>query len=213
MLLDPELAATAPRSAAALAGLDAISHAVESFVTAKRNPISTLYAREAWRLLARAFTRFVAKEADLAGEKIDLATRDAEHANWSDLLLGAHLAGAAIEASMLGAAHATANPLTAAYGLAHGLAVSLMLPSVVRWNAATVDALYRELDAAGAAGLASRVEALRDAAGIESGLAAHGVERERLPELARLATREWTGTYNPRPLTERDFLELYEAAW
>ena len=213
VLLDPELAATAPPLAAALAGLDAISHAVESFVTAKRNPVSALYAREAWRLLARAFTRFAANEADLAVGEIDLAAREAELANWSDLLLGAHLAGAAIEASMLGAAHATANPLTAAYGLAHGLAVSLMLPSVVRWNAVAVGALYRELDEAGAAGLASRIEGLRDAVGVESGLATHGVARERLPELAHLATREWTGTYNPRPLTERDFLELYEAAW
>lgn len=206
VLLDPELAATAPRRAAALAGLDAVAHAVESFVTAKRTPVSALYAREAWRLLAPAIGRFASAE-------IGVDTGAAELATWSDLLLGAHLAGAAIEASMLGAAHAAANPLTAAYGLAHGLAVSLMLPPVVRWNAAAVDSLYRELDDAGAAGLASRLEALRRAAGIESGLDAHGVERQRLPELARLATREWTGTFNPRPLAERDFLELYEAAW
>ncbi len=44
---------------------------------------------------------------------------------------------------------------------------------------------------------------MRLAAGFPGGLAEHGVERERLPELARLATREWTGTFNPRPLTER----------
>ena len=199
VLLDPELVATAPRHAAVLAGLDAVAHAVESFVTAKRTPVSALYAREAWRLLAPAFTRLAAEGAGLA--------------TWDDLLLGAHLAGAAIEASMLGAAHAAANPLTAAFGLAHGLAVSLMLPTVVRFNGAAVDRLYRELDGGGAPALAARLEDLQLAAGVDGGLGAHGVERARLPELAHLATREWTGTFNPRPVGERDFLELYEAAW
>ena len=199
VLLDPELVATAPRRVAALAGLDAVAHVVESFVTARRNPVSALYAREAWRLIEPAFARFAAGEADL-----DV---------WSDLLLGAHLAGAAIEASMLGAAHAAANPLTAAYGLAHGLAVSLMLPSVVRFNGPEVDDLYRELCGGSAADLASRLHDLRLAVGIPGGLAGHGVERGRLPELARLATREWTGAFNPRAVAERDFLELYEAAW
>ena len=199
VLLDAELAATAPRGAAALAGLDAIAHAVESFVTRKRNATSAAHGREAWRLLEPAFVRF-------ADERADLDT-------WSDLLLGAHLAGAAIEASMLGAAHAAANPLTAAFGLAHGLAVSAMLPWVVRFNAAEVDGLYRELCGESAEALAEKLVALREAAGFSGGLAAHGVERARLPELARLATREWTGTFNPRPLAEADFLGLYEAAW
>ena len=199
VLLDPELAATAPRGAATLAGLDAIAHAVESFVTTKRNPISSLYAREGWRLLAPSFSRFACGESGLD--------------TWSDLILGAHLAGAAIEASMLGAAHAAANPLTAAFGLPHGLAVSLMLPSVVRFNAAEVDALYRELCGESAEALAEKLVGLRHGAGLSGGLADHGVERGRLLELARLATREWTGTFNPRPLAERDFLGLYEAAW
>jgi len=199
VLLDPQIAATAPRGTAALAGLDAIAHAVESFVTRKRNPVSSLYAREGWRLLVPAFTRFAAGEADLD--------------TWSELLLGAHFAGAAIEASMLGAAHAAANPLTAAYGCPHGLAVSLMLPWVVRFNGAEVDGLYRDLCGEGADELAVRLVALRQAVGLSGGLAAYGIERERLPELARLAAREWTGTFNPRPLEARDFLELYAAAW
>jgi alcohol dehydrogenase len=199
VLLDPELAATAPRRIAALAGLDAIAHVVESYVSARRSPISALYAREAWRLLDPAFARFAAGTADLD--------------TWSDLLLGAHLAGAAIESSMLGAAHAAANPLTAAYGIAHGLAVSLMLPSVVRFNAPEAGELYSELCGGSAEDLASRLRGLRLALGLPGGLAEQGVERARLPELARLATREWTGAFNPRPLAERDFLELYEASW
>ena len=199
VLLDPELAATAPRRVATLAGLDAIAHVVESYVSARRTPISALYAREAWRLIDPAFARFAAGTADLD--------------TWSDLLLGAHLAGAAIEASMLGAAHAAANPLTAAYGIAHGLAVSLMLPSVVRFNAPEAGELYSELSGGSAEELASRLRGLRLDLGLPGGLAEQGVERARLAELARLATREWTGAFNPRPLAERDFLELYEASW
>lgn len=199
VLLDPELASTAPRRPAALAMLDAISHAVESFVTTKRNPISALYSREAWRRLVPAYERFSADEADSTV--------------WSDLLLGAHLAGAAIEVSMLGAAHAAANPLTAAYGLPHGLAVSLMLPRVVRLNSHAVGDLYRELSGESAESLAARLVAMRLAAGLPRRLSDCEIERARLPELARLAAREWTGTFNPIPVGERDFLEMYEAAW
>ncbi len=54
------------------------------------------------------------------------------------MLLGAHQAGIAIEQSMLGATHACANPLTARYGTTHGVAIAVMLPHVVRWNADVV---------------------------------------------------------------------------
>ena len=61
------------------------------------------------------------------------------------MLLGAHYAGLGIENAMLGAAHALANPLTAHYGIAHGLAVGMVLPHVVRYNATVVPDLYAEL--------------------------------------------------------------------
>src|SRR5947208_4575001 len=59
--------------------------------------------------------------------------------------LGANFAGTAIENSMLGACHACANPLTAHYGLTHGLAIGILLPHVIRFNAPAVDPLYRDL--------------------------------------------------------------------
>ena len=61
------------------------------------------------------------------------------------MLLGAHYAGVAIEQSMLGATHACANPLTARYGTTHGVAIAVMLPHVVRWNAEVVGDRYAEL--------------------------------------------------------------------
>jgi len=198
VILDPELTATAPRDVAGRAGIDAISHAVESYVCLRRTPDSARWALDAFRRLEAAF-------------EVSLEPGAPEPIR-GQMLLGAHLAGVAIEASMLGAAHAAANPLTARHRIAHGEAVGLMLPAVVRFNAPVAETWYRELAAGGAESLARRVEALRDAAGLGNRLRALGVEKGSLDELAKLATAEWTGGFNPRPVSEEDFLGLYEAA-
>ena len=130
-LLDPELTVTQPRDVTAMAGYDAISHAVESYVTTRRSEASDLFARDAWRWLSGNFAR-VLEAPD------DLLARGA-------MLWGAHAAGIAIEQSMLGATHACANPLTARYGTTHGIAIAVMLPHVVRWNAEHVGDRYAEL--------------------------------------------------------------------
>jgi alcohol dehydrogenase len=194
-LLDPEVVATAPAPVAAAAGLDAMSHALESWVSLRRSPVSSLYAREAWRLLSDHLARYLADPGDR------------RHA--AAALLAAHLAGAAIEQSMLGAAHAAANPLSARHGVVHGAAVALTLPAVVRWNAAAVGPLYEDLDPEGAEALARRVEALRLAVGLPGSLEEVGVPPAAIPELARLACEEWTGTFNPRAMSDRDFEEIY----
>jgi alcohol dehydrogenase class IV len=97
-ILDPALTVSQPRAVTAIAGYDALSHAVESYVTLKATPISELFAREAWRLLSSHYERVLQAPDD----------RPARGA----MLLGAHYAGVAIEQSMLGATHACANPLT-----------------------------------------------------------------------------------------------------
>ncbi|MGH9630148.1 MAG: iron-containing alcohol dehydrogenase, partial [Bryobacteraceae bacterium] len=104
--LDPELTVSQPFDVRATAGIDAVSHAVESFVTLKRNPISECFSREAWRLLEANLERMLQRPDDV----------DA----LSAMQLGAHYAGLAIENSMLGATHACANPLTRNYGMTHG---------------------------------------------------------------------------------------------
>src|SRR5204863_7816524 len=121
--------------------------AVESYVRARRSDISDLFAPDAWRLLDGHYERVLAVPDD----------RIARGA----MLLGAHEAGVAIEQSMLGAAHACANPLTARYGTTHGVAIAVMLPHVVRWNADHVSGRYDQLVAGGAARLAARLEELR----------------------------------------------------
>ena len=115
-LLDPALTTTAPRHVTAMAGVDAVAHAVETAVTTRRTPMSDLFAHRAWQLLNGAFERVLLHPSDLEAR--------------AAMQLGAHFAGLAIEQSMLGAAHACANPLTARYDIAHGLALAILLPHV-----------------------------------------------------------------------------------
>jgi alcohol dehydrogenase class IV len=206
-VLDPELTRTQPRAVAAVAGYDAISHAVESFVTLRRNEISDLFARDAWRRLERNFERVLEKPDDAKAR--------------GAMLVGAHQAGIAIEQSMLGAAHACANPLTARYGTTHGVAIAVMLPHVVRWNAQAVGDRYAELlrasggetmdDAGGA--LAARLDALARAAGLPRSLRELGASRDAIGDLAADAATQWTGTCNPRPFDAAGAAELYERAF
>ena len=206
-LLDPELSLTQPRGVTAAAGYDALSHAVESAVTTAGNPLSRLYSREAFRLL----------EANL--ERVQDAPRDLEAR--AAMLWGAHLAGVAIEASMLGATHACANPLSARYGTAHGVAIGLMLPHVVRWNARDAAPGYtRLLEAAGrdpgpdpGGRLAERLMALATFSGMPRGLRDAGVPEADLPALAEIAATQWTGRFNPRPFDREGALELYREAY
>jgi alcohol dehydrogenase len=199
VILDPLLVKTAPHHVMAVTALDAISHAVESFVSTVRNPFSTLFAREAWRLLSTHLE-------DVLGDNDDVEAL-------IQMQLGAYLAGLAIENSMLGAAHACANPLTARYGLTHGIAVGLLLPHIVVFNATTVEPLYEELLDGGSERLAMRLREFLEISGIEPRLRDYGIPVAGLPGLASLATDEWTGKFNPRAVDEAAFLELYELAF
>jgi alcohol dehydrogenase len=207
-LLDPELTLTQPSRVTALTGFDALAHAVETAVTKVRTPLSLTFSREAWRHLAPNFLEVIRHPDNLAAR--------------GEMQLGACLAGLAIENSMLGAGHALANPLTAEYGIAHGEAVALMLPHVVRRNANAVNGAYGDLwdatnlSANGSHGGGAIADFLAEsaiAAGLASRLRDRDVDRNRLEQLAVDATKQWTGTFNPVPLKQTDFLALYEAAY
>ena len=196
VILDPVLTTTTPKGVTAATGIDAISHAVESYVSTRRNPISQMFAKEAWWLLEKSFEIVVSDPENIEAR--------------SQTLLGAHLAGAAIENSMLGAAHACANPLTARYNITHGVAVGLMLPSVIRFNSQAMETLYKELYPSA---LHERVAELRAAAGLPERLRDFEIQSKDLPQLAEAAATEWTGTFNPRQVSKAKLLELYEATY
>jgi alcohol dehydrogenase len=207
-ILDPEVTISQPPRVTALTGIDALSHALESYVTTRRTPLAQMFAREAWRLLEANLGKVLATPADLEAR--------------GAMQLGAFLAGTAIENSMLGACHACANPLTAHYGLTHGLAIAILLPHVIRFNSPVVGELYSELtDEAGllngdaqvaAQALAQRVTDFVRGAALPTTLTECGVSPGILPVLAEEANQQWTARFNPRPVNEADLLALYEAA-
>jgi alcohol dehydrogenase len=211
-LLDPALTLSQPARVTACSGIDALAHALETLVTKSRTPLSLIFSREAFRLAIGGLPRVLASPADV------------EARGW--MLLGAAWAGTAIENSMLGAAHALANPLTAHFGVTHGLAVGMMLPHVVRFNArepvvaraytevacAAQLALPSEAPEAAAEHLAKRLESLLELAGLPRTLEHCGTKPDDIPRLAEEAARQWTAQFNPRPVTTSDFQQLYTAA-
>ena len=208
-ILDVRLTLTQPPRVTALTGIDALSHAVESHVSRAATPASRLFSREAFRLLAAGLPRVFSDPGDVAAREA--------------VQLGASWAGMAIENSMLGAAHALANPLTAVHDIVHGQAVAMMLPHVVRFNAAGDERPYADLVAAlpGAAGdvrrpagerLADWLEGVVVAGGLAPSLSAAGIAMPDLGFLAAAAASQWTAGFNPRPVAVEDLTKLYEEA-
>ena len=197
-LLDPTLTLTQPESVTVLTGIDAISHAVETAVTKNRSAVSFECSKEAFALLESSFER-VLEDPD------DLEARTA-------MQLGAAYAGVAIEKSMLGAAHACANPLTAKYGTAHGQAVGVMLPHVVAANSEDTKSAEAYADLYDG-DLEKRLTEILEASGLEARLRDLGVEEHDIPALAEEAVKQWTGTFNPVKADKTFLSALYRAAW
>jgi alcohol dehydrogenase len=229
-ILDPVLTASQPPNVTAATGYDALSHAVESYVTTRRTPLSEMLSREAWRLLAANYDRVLETPADLEAR--------------GRMQLGAFFAGLAIEQSMLGATHACANPLTKHYGITHAHAIAMLLPHVVRWNDSVAGSRYDELlrdqdhlvgrpftprdvrdalslqkgtvaaDASQpGARLADLLARMAEAGGLPSRLSTVGVPAAILPVLAKEAAEQWTGSFNPRAFGESAALEIYRCAY
>jgi alcohol dehydrogenase len=212
-ILDPALTLSQPLRVAACAGIDAVAHAVETAVTKPRTPLSLMYSHAAFKLCLTSLPEIFVNPNDLESR--------------GRMQLGAAFAGVAIENSMLGAAHAAANPLTAHCGIVHGQAVGMMLPHVIRFNGADAAARRAYAELAVATGIASagdsdehalkiliaRLEVLLDLAHIPRRLGDCGVERGHIPALAGEAARQWTAGFNPRPVAAEDFVKLYEAAF
>ena len=207
-LLDPQLTVSQPATVTATAGFDAISHAVETTATTRRNPASEVFSLEAWRLLEAHYERVIHRPDDIEAR--------------GAMQLGAYWAGLAIENSMLGAAHACANPLTANYDIEHGVAIGLMLPHVVRWNGPAATERYHQLVSQSSTpldgtdpveALARRLEELLAIGGLPRGLKAAGVPEADLERLADEAATQWTGQFNPRPFSASGALTIYRQAY
>ena len=195
--LDPLLTTTQPFKITAQTGIDAISHSIESLVTKTKTDVSEQYSRLSFQLINRSFKNVI---------------KDPENINArSDMLLGAAYAGTAIECSMLGAAHAAANPMTAKFSIPHGVAVGIMLPHIIKYNsldnevADVYDSLIGQC-------LSERVVELLNIAKIKVRLSEYGITNNDLLSLSEAAATQWTGNFNPRRVSVDDFLELYKSA-
>ena len=211
-LLDPALTISQPAQVTSRTGVDAIAHAIETAVTKKRNPLSMMYSREAFRLMAANFPTVLKNPLDLEAR--------------GKMLLGAAFAGTAIENSMLGAAHSAANPLTAHFGIIHGQAVGIMLPHVIRFNGEEPEVQQIYADLAKLAGISTAPEtqarwlaliewlfSILKQAAIPWSLAECEIDPAKIPDLAAEASAQWTANFNPRPVTKADFVGLYEKAF
>lgn len=132
IILDAGLTTGLPPAVTAATGIDAMVHAIEAFTTKRlKNPLSDMLACEALRLMAGNIETAV-KQGD------NLEARSA-------MLLGAMLAGQAFANAPVAAVHALAYPLGGNYHITHGLSNSLVLPHVLRFNAAHAGDLYAQL--------------------------------------------------------------------
>jgi alcohol dehydrogenase len=210
-ILDPGLTLSQPPRVTAVTGIDALAHALETAVSTKRTSLSAMFSRESFNLCSKGLAEVLTHPKDTEAR--------------GRMLLGASLAGLAIENSMLGAAHASANPLTSHFGVVHGMAVGMMLPHVVSFNA--TDPAARKLYISllgyadnGATDETARIEKLinlinhlLNLAGMPSSLADCGVNKSKIPLLAGEAAKQWTATFNPRPVSQADFEKLYISAF
>jgi alcohol dehydrogenase len=212
-ILDPLLTVSQPRRVTACTGIDALTHAVETAVTKKRNPLSLMFAEEAFKLCVLNLPLVLENPAHIEAR--------------GKMQLAAAFAGTAIENSMLGAAHSMANPLTAHFNIVHGEAVGIVLPAVVRFNAADPAAKlgYAELASApeiacvsegldqAVDALVARIESLLNLAGMARSLADLKVDAKSIPMMGKEAHGQWTRNFNPREITVADFERLYEEAF
>ncbi len=210
-LLDPDLTLNLPPHVTAATGIDAMVHAIEAYTStsANNNPVSKALAREALRLLGRNIERAVHQGSD--GEAR------------SAMLLGSMLAGQAFANSPVAAVHALAYPIGGHFGVPHGLSNALVLPHVLRFNAAACEAAYAELaphafpelgDRAKAHDFVEALAMLCAKVGLPPRLRDIGIPQDAVPLLAQDALKQTRLLVNnPRPLTLGDACAIYEAAW
>ncbi len=197
-ILDPELLGSLPREIAAECGADALTHAVEAYLSRRSSPMTDALALAAVGIITEALPRHVADRRDLAaGER---------------MLVASHLAGRAFTHAGLGLAHSLAEPLGAFHHLRHGLACALFLPVVLAFNApARPERLAHLARALGAEDAVVAVRQLLDGLGLPDSYEAAGIEFRPYPEMLAQVLPQFSSSCNPRRATESEVASLYDA--
>jgi alcohol dehydrogenase class IV len=208
---DPELTLSMPQPLTAATGMDALTHAVESYINTAHNPIAKTLALEAIRLIGRSLRPAYANGRDLRAR--------------TEMLLASTMAALAFARTRLGNVHAMSHPLGAHFDVPHGVANAILLPYVMEWNLLACLETYPVIAAAlgePVAGVSSRaaaeaaVEAVRTLARdvqIPARLRDVGVLREGIPAMTDDAMKSGNVLVNPRATTAADIAALFETAY
>ena len=209
-LTDPRLLVTMPDSLAAATGLDALTHAVESYVSRAHNPLADGHALSAAHLVGENLGRTIREPSD-SSARLNMAQASLE-------------AGLAFSNAILGATHAMSHQVGGLLDAPHGVVNGVLLPHVIRYNAEVVP--HRFVALAGAMGLAlngatgidagyllaDRVRELADEVGVPRGLGDLGVTEDDIVRLARTTLSDACLATNPRDADAADIEKLFRAA-
>jgi alcohol dehydrogenase len=201
-ILDPVMTEKLPPNLTASTGMDALTHAVESYVSVQRNPISDAVALHGVRLVSRHLAAAVKNGSDLVAR--------------GQMQVAALLSGWAFSNALLGLVHAMAHSIGAVKGVPHGLANGILLPHVMRFNTEEVPELLADIaeamgvdtrdkapkDAAEAG--VGRLEELMDEIGHPRKLSEVGVTEEDIKVSAELAMSDGSIVYNPRMIFDQE---------
>lgn len=207
---DPEFMVSMPASLTAATGMDALTHAIEAYVSTIATPVTDSAAIKAIELISKYLRLAIANGSNMEGrDKMDYAE---------------FLAGMAFNNASLGHVHAMAHQLGGFYDLPHGVCNAILLPHVERFNmiacldrfadiAVAMGENIEGLSVIEAADLAlESIKRLSKDVGIPSGLKEIGVKEEDLPTLADNALKDVCGLTNPRIATKDDIIQIYKNA-
>ncbi|MGL5270548.1 MAG: alcohol dehydrogenase-like regulatory protein ErcA [Selenomonadaceae bacterium] len=209
-LLDPEVTATMDPYLTACSGMDALTHAIEAFVSNASSPLTDVHAKEAIRLIWGALPRVAADPKDLIAR--------------AEMMLGSLQAGLAFSNAILGATHAMAHSLGGFFDLAHGECNAILLGPVVEYNYSAEPEKFAEIasiigcdvkgkDAAAAGSeLCRHIEAFRRRVGVGKTLTELGISRSDIAKLVGAALQDACMATNPKSMVDKDVTAVYEQA-
>jgi alcohol dehydrogenase class IV len=206
-LADYKLTLTCPPGLTANVGVDSLTHAIESYVSAKANPVTDMLALRAAALIGQNLRRARADGGD----------EEAREA----LMLGAMLAGAAFSNASVALVHGMSRPIGAHFHVPHGLSNAVLLPTITRWSVDGSRARYaevaRSMGLADEHALVDELDALNADLGVPRLGELEGVGREHFDrvkaDMAEAALASGSPGFNPRVPDAEEIVALYDAAW
>lgn len=206
-ILDPVVLKTVPAHVAAACGMDALTHAIESYINLVASPATDAFGAEAMRLIGKYLRKYVANRSNMEAA--------------AGMLVASNLAGVAFGIARLGNVHAMAHPLGGFFNVPHGVANAILLPHVMKFNMLADDGKYKRIaellgedvsrltDLEAAPLAIEAVEKLSAAIGIPKTLTEVGVKEDKIPAMSVDAMASGNVLINPRATKLEDIEDLY----